>query len=220
MNFHQQTAYDMAKQLRTMLEALPTAKFPDLREQSMYQYENGGSQMRVLTVARMLPSRKMADVQFYGEDQTQRITPSRYYGIFRELNDEIKKWLGVTHENVIDSAITEGLSIPARVRVHYPDKFVELPERFSVKQLQDVLRPSWGKFVTAETVAEMIEQRHQSIRKMDLELPKVAVLNPAHIQDYERYIAGYNTDIDFYRWLQPLVAEGGVFCIENGPESP
>lgn len=213
-SFHVKTAYEMATAIKALIDSCPVTVFSELETGKQYHYKNGSGET-VVSVERMLPSRKMADVLFYGEAQPRRITPTRYYGTFRELSDEVKPWLGVTHEAVIDAAITEGREVPARVRVHYPDKFVELPERFSVQQLRDTIRPQWGKVVTATVVDEMIEQRHQQIRKVDEQLPKVVALSPDHVKDYERYIANWTTDLDFYRWLRPLVDTGGVFDL-NG----
>lgn len=214
-NFHQKTAYEMATELQALINAQPVTQFSDLQEGVDYHYKNGSGES-IVTVKRMLPSRKMADVLFLRDTNPRRITPSKYYGTFRPLSDELKSYINVTHESVIDEAIRRRLEIPARVRVHYPEKFVELPERFGVERLRKVIKPQWGQFVTAESLAAMIEERHGSIRKMDLELPKVAAMNPAHVQDYERYIASYNADLDFFRWLQPHIAEGGVFYIEKG----
>lgn len=219
--FHTKTAFEMSTELRGLIDAQPVTKFTELQAETTYFYKPSyGNGESVCTVKRLLPSKKMADVVFYGELNPRRITPTRYHGTFRPLPDGLHDWLSTTHEQVIDAAIAQGLEVPARVRVYYPEKFTELPERFSLKQLQDALRPQWSQYLTAEAVATMIEERHKGIRRLDLELPKVTALNPAHVQDYERYIANHNADIDFYRWLQPLVAEGGVFYVSGEKSQP
>jgi hypothetical protein len=157
----------------------------------------------------------MADVLFYGDEQPRRITPTRYYGTFRPLSDELRAWLGVTHEAVVDRAIADGLEIPARVRIHYPDKFVRLPERFDVKRLRDTLRPSWGKVITAEVADAMIEQEHKQMRGLLESKTKAVALNPDVDKDYDRYIQTCIDDIDFYRWLRPLVDVGEVFDLKG-----
>lgn len=213
--FHTKTAYEMTKELREMLFALPVVQFQNLQAEIVYHFKPSYGTERVLTVNRLLPSRKIADVTHYGDERPQRVTSTRYRGEFRALSSELLSWMSATHEQLIDMAITQGLEVPPRVRVHYPEKFVELPERFDLKQMQKVLKPEWGKFVNEQFVIEMIEQRHAGIRRLDLELPKVAAMNPALVADYEKYIADHNADIDFYRWLLPHVSKGGIFHIEE-----
>lgn len=215
-NFHTKTAYEMATELQERLNTLPVTSFADLRAGVTYYYRPSyGNGQQALTVRRMLPSKKMADVSDYGNERVYRITPSRYHGTFRALSDDLLPWLGVTHEQVIDKAITDDLDIPARIRVHYPDKFIQTPERFTVKRLRDVLRPEWGKVMTLAAVDEIIVSHHERVKGLQESRAKAVVLNPDSRLDYDKYIQNCIDDIDFYRWLRPHVDVGGVFYL-NG----
>jgi hypothetical protein len=215
-DFHTKTAYEMASELQQSLEALPVTSFPDLRAGTTYYYKPSyGSGDKALTVRRMLPSRKMADVSDYGTERIYRITPTQYHGSFRALSEELLPWLGVTHEQVVDEAVAKGLEVPARVRVHYPQKFVELPERFELKHLQDVLKPIWGRTLTAATADDAIQENHKQIKRLYKAMVRAVIVNPSTRQDYTAFIQNAIDDIDFYRWLRPHVDVGGVFYL-NG----
>lgn len=214
--FHQKTAFEMAEELQARLMALPVTIFADMQAGVTYYYKPSyGNGQKALTVRRMLPSRKMADVSDYGDERVYRITPTRYYGTFRALPDELLPWLGVTHEQVIDHAIADGLEVPARVRIHYPEKFIELPERFELKHLQDVLKPTWGKVLTAPLTDEAIEENHKQVKRLYKAMVRAVVVNPSVRQDYTAFIQNAIDNIDFYRWLRPHVDVGGVFYL-NG----
>lgn len=132
------------------------------------------------------------------------------------LNEELISFVGLKeHRQVIDEALRRGLEIPARVRVRYADLFIEQPSRFRARRLTEFLMPTWGRAVTADAIDQMIAETHTRIRKLEEERVKSLVLNPAHSQDYDKYIADAIADTDFYRWVKPHVEVGGVFYL-NG----
>jgi hypothetical protein len=119
---------------------------------------------------------------------------------------------------VIDQAVADGLEVPARVRIYYPQKFVELPERFELKHLQQVLKPEWGRVLTAALVDAAIAENHKQIKRLYKAMVRAVVVNPSVRQDYTGYIQNAIDEIDFYRWLRPHVDVGGVFYV-NGAAS-
>lgn len=218
-SYHEKTQFEMATELQAQIQALPVTEFADLQPGTIYHYKPSYSGCyegeRVLVVRRMLPSRKMADVSDYGSETIRRITPTHYHGNFRALTDELQRWIGVTHEQVVDQAIADGLEVPARVRIHYPDKFIELPERFELKYLQEALKPEWGKALTTALVDDVIAENHKQIKRLYKAMVRAVVVNPSVRQDYTGYIQHRIDDVDFYRWLRPHVDVGGVFYL-NG----
>lgn len=147
---------------------------------------------------------------------TFRAATGSYRGSFSVLNEELISFVGLKeHRHVIDEALKRGLEIPARVRVRYAELFIEQPSRFRAGRLTEFMQPTWGRAVTADAIDQMIAEKHNTIRKLEEERVKSLVLNPAHSQDYDKYISDAIADTDFYRWVRPHVEIGGMFYL-NG----
>jgi len=214
--FHQMTAFEMATELKRLIDAQPKLDFEQLEAGQVVYYKSSYSDRdQVLRVVKTTPKRKLADVEALNGNYKFRAAKGSYHGKFSVLDEELISFVGLTHELVIDEALSRGLEIPARVRVHYPDKFIETPERFTVKRLRDVLRPEWGRAMTPAAVDAVIADHHGRVRQLQESRVKAVALNPGSSLDYDKYIQNCIDDIDFYRWLRPHVDAGGVFYL-NG----
>lgn len=214
--FHRLTAFEMADTIKKLIVVRPKINFEQLEVAQVVYYKSSyGDRDQVLRVVKTTPARKLADVESIDGEYKFRAAKGKYYGQFSVLNDELISFVGLTHEGVVKEAMARGLEIPARVRVRYAEMFVDLPSRFRRGRLTEFMQPSWGKAVTVESIDEMITNSHSTIRKLEEARVKSAAMNPDHKLDYDIYIAGSMGDLDFYRWVRPLVEPSGVFYL-NG----
>lgn len=214
--FHRKTQFEMADEIKKLIAQQPQVKFEELEVgQVVYYCESGYSKHQVLRVLKTTPARKLADVAAIDGSYQFRAAKGKYYGTFSLLNEELVSFVGLTHEDVVKEAMRRGLEIPARVRIRYAELFVEQPARFRKGRLTEFMQPSWGKAITVTAIDAMIDNSHATIRKMEEARVKSAAMNPDHGLDYDIYIANGLGDLDFYRWVRPLVEEGGVFYL-NG----
>lgn len=214
--FHRLTAFEMAETIKKLIAAQPQVSFEQLEAgQVVYYGQTYSSRQEVLRVMKTTPARKRADVEAIDGSYKFRAAKGSYYGVFSVLNDELISFVGLTHQMVVEEAMRRGLEIPARVKVRYAEMFVEQPSRFRRGRLTEFMQPSWGKAVTAESINAMIANSHDTIRKMEEARVKSVAMNPAHGLDYDIFIAGAMGDLDFYRWVRPLVEPSGVFYL-NG----
>lgn len=215
-NFHSRIQNEMATELQKLITSQPIVAFDRLTSgQVVYFKPRYGKGDEILEVIKLLPSGKMVDTKVYGDGREKRIRPNNYHGAFYLMNDETLSFVGMTHEGVVKEAMQRGLPIPPSVRIYYPNLFVVLPERFKPERLERILKPEWHRVMTAEIVDQMIAEHHKSIAQLQEEMPKAVVLNPSVRSDYDGYINNRKEDIDFYRWLRPLVDAGGVFYVES-----
>lgn len=215
--FHRKTQFEMADEIKKLIAQQPQVKFEQLEVGQVVYYapRYSGDRNEVLRVLKTTPARKLADVEAIDGSYKFRAAKGKYYGSFSVLNDELISFVGLTHEEVVKEAMRRDLEIPARVRVRYAGLFVEQPARFRAGRLTEFMQPQWGKAVTVEAVDEMITNSHKMIRKMEEARVKSAAMNPDHGLDYDIYIANGLGDLDFYRWVRPMVEPGGVFYL-NG----
>lgn len=215
--FHRKTAFEMASELKKLIEAQASVTFEQLEVGQVVYYPPAysGSHSQVLRVVKTTPARKLADVESLDGKLKFRAAKGKYYGSFSVLNDELISFVGLTHEQVIDEAMRRGLEIPARVRIHYAEKFVELPERFRAGRLNTFITPQWCKAVTVQAIDAAIDDAHARIQQLHEGRTKSLAINPPHSQDYDEFIAKAIDDLDFYRWVRPHVEQGGVFYL-NG----
>ena len=223
MGFHQVVAYDMSVKCRAMLDARPTCQFADVQPGKTYVYKPPyGNHMQLVTVGEVTPKRTQAVASVNGSAAC-RIYRGSYEGTFSELDADLIALSPVTHEDVVKAAVERGLDVPAEVRRQYPALFVEIPERFAqeprhtaAERVKNALNPDWVRRtepVGPATFDRQIEEAHRQIAVLQDTRVQAVVANPDTAVDYDRYIADYRDDIDFYRWLRRLVDVGGVFYI-------
>lgn len=211
--YHAVTANEMSRDLKAYADALPKRAFEELEVgQTVYMPPAySGARDEVFTVLKTTPGRRQLEAVHPGADSRPfRAYRGSYPGTFIVLDRNFVSLIGVTHRDVVAEALRLKLDVPGAVRVYYPDLFIEIPERFGVERVTDFVRPAWGKRVTAETARACAEERHARIRQMESQKSKAVVLNPEVADDYERLIQGCISDIDFYRWIEPHLSEGGA----------
>lgn len=214
--FHQKTAFEMADEIKRMIAQQPQVKFEELEVGQVVYYDSGSySRHQVLRVLKTTPARKLADVAAIDGKYKFRAARGKYYGSFSVLNAELVSFVGLTHEAIIKEAMCRDLEIPARVRIHYAEIFVTQPERFRAGRLNEFITPQWGRAVTAKAIDEAIKDTHQRIQQLQEGRTKSLAINPPHSKDYDEFIEKAISDLDFYRWVRPLVEQGGVFYL-NG----
>lgn len=215
--FHRKTPFEVADEIKRLIAAQPKITFEQLEVGQVVYYKSSYSDRdQVLRVVKTTPKRKLADVEQIDGAYALRAAAGSYHGSFSVLNDELISFVNLKdHKEVIIEALGRGLEVPARVRVRYADLFIEQPSRFRAKRLTEFLMPTWGRAVTADAIDQMIAEKHTTIHKLEEERVRSLVLNPAHSQDYDKYIADAIADTDFYRWVRPHVEQGGIFYL-NG----
>jgi hypothetical protein len=120
------------------------------------------------------------------------------------------------------------LEVPPEVRREYPALFVEIPERFAqpprhtaAERVRNALNPLWvlrKNPIGPATFHAQIAEAHRQIAILQDTRCQAVAENPDTAADYDQYIADHRRDIDFYRWLRPLVDAGGVFHIPQGDQ--
>lgn len=213
--YHQQTAYEMTRDVEALMAERPKLPFEALETgQMVFQPPAySGASHDVFSVLKVTPKRTQIEARRpIGDQAPFKAYKGSYYTPFTILDENLVSLLGITHREIVEEAVRLALAVPGRVRVYYPDLFVEVPERFEAKRLIETLRPQWGREVTNRELKAFIEERHQRFRQLESQMSKAVVLNPATAEDYQRYLLGYIADIDFFRWLLPHVSEGGALC--------
>ena len=225
--FHIIGAYEMSRECRKLLDARPTCEFAGLKPGKTYIYKPSyGDGMRLLTIGEVTPKRTQA-IASVNRDAPRRIYKGDYTGTFSELDADLIALADVKHETIVAAAVGTGLDVPPPVRREYPGLFVEIPERFAqppnisaTERVANAFSPAWvqrDKAMTPAILDAQIEEAHQQIARLQDTRCQAIAGNPDTATDYDRYIADYQTDIDFYRWLRRLVDVGGVFYVEEQP---
>ncbi len=223
MGFHKLPAFDMAQACRKLLDARPTCQFAGLQPGKTYVYKASyGSHVELLTIGEVTPKHTQAVASVNGS-AARRIYRGSYEGTFSELDADLIALSPVKHEEVVKAAVERGLDVPPKVRRQYPALFVEIPERFAqeprttaAQRVTNALSDSWivrPRPLCPTDLDAQIEEAHRQIAVLQDTRVQAVVANPDTAVDYDRYIADHRADIDFYRWLRPLVDLGGVFYI-------
>jgi hypothetical protein len=234
---HQLTSYEVAELLKRHLGTETVALAATLPDK-LYTTTN---HTQVFLMQRLLPSGKQADVVFWAQDRTafasERIFAGSYDRLFL-LDELLTARLGVTQQMVVEAALLRDLSVPVKVRIEHPQLFVTIPARFgklegarakvidgllltrdslttsAIERVKNALSPDWFRGAGPCTVAKVqawIEESHRTIQRMSCDRTRAATVSPTCVQDWDRLIADQTDNIEFYRWLEPLVAPGGVF---------
>lgn len=214
---HEKTPFECGEFFRGLIQNLPDRQFSELSAGDIVYYKDYGGE-QLLKVIRLTPSAKIAEVQSFSKGQEfskpYKMYKSRCSGLFKlwwsaDTSSELNTWLlsiiGLTHLDFVKKAIAEGLVILARVKVYYPELFIEIPERFTVERVKNFLKPEFGKHVDNGFIDECIENCHKQIKKLAEDMPKSIVLNPHTEKDWNRYIDNYVDGIDFYEWIREYV---------------
>lgn len=215
--FHRKTPFEVADEIKRLIAEQPKVDFEQLEAGQVVFYKPSYSNnSQVLRVVKTTPKRKLADVESVDGSRRFRAAQGSYYGQFSVLNDELISFVELKeHWSVIEEALRRGLEIPARVRVQYAEKFIEQPSRFRTGRLAEFIMPQWGKSVTAKAIDEAVSDTHKRIRQLEEGRTKSLAINPPHSKDYDEFITKAIEDLDFYRWVRPLVEPSGVFYL-NG----
>jgi hypothetical protein len=236
--FHRMRRSDCAGAMKAMYNACPVVEFADLKPGSIVSHENGGSgylsstTYKIYRVVRHTPSGTQVALKPYPETYEVKLDRRTVRGKFRELSEETFAVLQVSHRMIVEEAIYRGLYIPPIVRREYPELFVDIPERFGFTAPHHYIRTTeaervaesmfCGNFLrkptTEKTVLGWIDSAHGKIQEMADYAIRKAATNPDVSEDFDRYTTEFQDNIDFYRWLLPLVSERGVFYIESKPE--
>jgi len=227
LGLHALTRNTMATRLRDMLAACPTVEFSGLESGGVYAYKTYHGYQQI-AVGRITPSGTQAEVSINGSMAT-RIRASGFRDKFIKLSPELITLSDASHAEIVGSAHNMGLLIPPQVRREHPDLFVTVPERFAipdhtdslkkataVDRLKDSLSESYFRrpcAVGVQQVDEWIEEAHHRIARGQNHANMLVGTNPDLLADIDRALAEQWNNIDFYRWLRPLVDVGGVFYI-------
>jgi len=228
--YHRVPANEMARSLRAELDDCPKRAWDELRPDSTYLYERYRAQ-ETFRLIDFTPSRRQATVMIRNPKGTESLAKiyrgSYSSGTAIELSPSLISLLGVSHRDVLETAIEYDLSqdIPGTVRREEPDLFVAIPERFSTEsisrtnkrgtadRLRDTLASKWGTPVSPEMIAEWLDAAHEQIAVYQEERFRAVALNPKLAQDYDRYIEDAKETIDWFRWVETLIEEEGVFYV-------
>lgn len=228
--YHKMTKDDMARDLRDRIYKTPAVSFGKLRAGKTYLVKS----KEVMRVEKVMPSGKQAQVTIFRRDQPDyntKIFAGSYYGdVFTEIDKFIFSLGDITHEMIVTDALKFwGVrAIPARVRRDHPQLFIKIPERLGTKdaaydsgwkthpvdRVKEALH-HYGKYPDFQVMEEIISGHHQHIRDLSRRRVAAQVLNPNTAKDWDEYIKDHEEAVDFYRWLQPHVAPGGVFFIDE-----
>ena len=231
---HCMTKAECGKDIRTRIEARPICEFAGMQSGKTYFFKHGydhrNTACKVLACIKTTPKGKQATLSAYPDHKPYTAYAGSFHGSFYELDAELVGIIGITHREVVQAALSPTrvresgyfYNPPLKVKIEYPDLFVEIPKRFAkranteVERVVDSLSPRFPiKAVDRKLVAQWIEQAHTSIRSLTCERTRKVCENPALSKDYDEYIEDYKEDIDFYRWLEPLVSKGGMFAPEG-----
>lgn len=227
--YHRYTAFEMAEDLRAALAACPKRIWCEMRLGYTYLRKLYSNAQEVFRLVNFTPLKSQATVfrrTSTGGERSEKIYRGAYASAdLIELSPALITLLGVSHRDVLAAAITHGFlhEIPSIVRREEPDLFVPIPERFNTEaisrsnkrggaeRLRSSLCPQWGFPVTPATIEDVIDSTHEQIAAYQEEKFRATKLNPKLAADYDRYIADAQETIDWYRWVQTTVEEGGVF---------
>lgn len=223
--------------LRERIAARPVSDFRGLRVGQVYlrQARYSGDGDEVFSVVRVTPGGGQIVARPYRAsvaDPPVRYHAGRYRdATFVELDEALIELLGVTHEAIVTEAVRRGLDVPPRVRCEYPALFIDIPVRFARsdevggetpgQRVATALAMDWGaswpkRPVTTEAVDRWIAEAHRRLARFRNEAVRRVALNRDTGADYDAVEAEFHALIDFYRWLRPHVAPGGVFHVEEG----
>lgn len=233
LGFHQMTPRAMVEMIRVMLAACPQCCFENLKQQTLpalfYVKSNSSySQAETLVVYSVTAKAGQAVVSRWPSPAQSKIYKSGYkYDIFYALTDDLINLLGMTHEQIVATAVENKLNIPVQVRILYPALFVEIPAGIKAERVRKELSPDFVRFdeqngihTTPETLVKAIEYEHSRIIIMSeektLRMSKQGSQEALETEaDYDEYIKKHRDNIAFYRWLEPLVQPGTVFGTEK-----
>ena len=236
LGFHAMTRHAMAEHCRGMLAKCLPYSFAAIEPHRTYLYRtagnNGGSMVRVREVT---PKRTQAVVLIGDNDRPVRIHAGTWRGDFLELTPDLIALADADHREIVAAAVQAGLDVPPLVRREYPDLFVAVPERFAIPdhtasekkataadRLRDALSDSYfyrPRAIGVREVDEWIEEAHKRIAVHHIHAAMLVNANPDTLPDLDRSLAEQWANIDFYRWLRPLLDAGAVFHIERKNES-
>ena len=232
LGFHQMTPRGMAKMIHVMLAACSQYKFEELKKSELpalfYVKSNSSySQAETLVVYSVTAKAGQATASRWPNPAQSKIYKSNHkYEIFYALTPDLQNLLGVTHEQIVTAAVETKLQIPVQVRILYPQLFIEIPEGIETERVRKALSPDWtradenGLYTTPEMVIAAIEEEHTAIKRWT-ELNSLFVKQPDPkiarklVEDNERIAQSHFHNIEFYRWLEPLVQPGAVFGTEK-----
>jgi hypothetical protein len=230
--WHRLVPDEVTRDMKARLLARPTRGFTELEVGHIYyrgpRYQGGGDD--VWEVLRGVPSRRQWVVRRPSGGDEFRVYLGDYRGAtFVDLDADLVSVLGVTAREAVIEAVVCGLEVPPRVRCCHPGVFVAIPERFRTgtgdwgspeQRVKDCLRPCsrWESAHPGPTgvvrVHAWIDEAHRDIEALTCGRTRSAVDNPPLVPDYDRRIKDAWGNIEFYRWLEPLVGPAGVFFVE------
>lgn len=234
LDFYRMTPQQMSSQIRDLLDFCPTYTFESLRScktlpQVFYvKSDSSYSHAEVLMIHTISPKGGQATVSRWpNQVQTKIYKGNYYYKKFYALTSDLIQLLGITHEEIVKTALADGYKIPVQIRILYPEMFVELPDGIDKERLRKALSPDFvrldeenGIYTTPETIVAAIENEHAAIKRW-MQLNSLFVKEPNTedaqntIADRERIAQDHFHNIEFYRWLLPLVQPGAVFRTEK-----
>lgn len=236
--YHKMSRNEMSKDMLARIQKGKHVSFAELTP-GTYMYDQ---RKEVFIIGKLTPAKRQAEAIRLGpggQRFSTRLHSGNYsYGKFVALSDEIVSMLDVKHEAIIEEIVSrEGPGpVPPMVRREYPQFFVEVPERFGIKDSayescfretprervkNALLREGtrWGGAIpSAESMEEIIQGDHASMTVLYNERAQALSLNRDIGNDYDRCIQERKNNIDFYRWLIPYFEVGGVFYVEPKKE--
>lgn len=248
--FHELIAAEMGQRVREMINARPAAAFADLAAGAVYLYGVRSSDgdprwshdhcVQVFRVVRTTAGGKQAVVRYWHDglfgDKDDRAYAGNYRNPCVELDDVLVRLLGVGHRAVVEAAVSRGLVVPPIVRCEYPELFVEIPERFALKEsptrqaedaasrVRNALAERRRGYPSRALVARDVDRWVRDVReRLRLFLDGATCTAGGKSDLAEKWYAeaeqDFHAQVDFCAWLRPLVASGGVFYVGE-PELP
>jgi hypothetical protein len=222
LSLHQLTRSQFADKLKQLLTVNPAVDFSRLEAGQTYLslgYDDWrGAQ--VFSVHAVSVKRTQATVS---RPISTGGTPGQfklYFGSYRSsrfhrLDDATQTLIGVTHEEIIRSALARKLDIPPRVRREYPALFLDCPPRYSAEEFVKLVEPNWGRVTGPEELDRLIADKGTEIHRLTAERNAAVALCHESVKDYDEYLHTARRACELARWLKPHVSPGGIFYVEN-----
>jgi hypothetical protein len=214
--YHTLTPKEFSRQLRKRLEDLPTFSFDELEEGEVYIAESGGRgrlttpKRRLLEVKRITPKGTQAVCKNILKRRETRLYEGKERRTTFRKNDGVTAQLGQhEHGQIVAHAVKEGETIPPKVRRHYPDLFVEIPDWTSMEAIKDKLTPP-----APATTDRLDDWAERTIDRIDSRETQI-VENPKAREYHGSVDDARKRRLDLYAWLWDHVGKGGIFHIDE-----
>lgn len=218
---HTLTAYDYRNALLKLLESNPEIRFENLTPGTYWYKGHSVDYSRIARIHSLSAAKKKASMTIvgrtlaFGGETAHDEYKGSWHGPFHPIDEDTVELARAKHEDLVKAAPIK--SVPGSVRREYPALFVDIPTKWTAREVSDVLN-GFRRVIGPDDIKRCLESVHESIRAHDKSATNMICLATKYGQTQEesdKARASLLDRLDFYLWLLPHVSPNGVFAIDD-----